>query len=136
MAHFHAGFGLHDYTPTPKDHAFQIFDPISFRALILQEGDTNVTFLSGDVFSIETDLLDRVKKRLQHIDWLNRDHILPCASHIGTAPILSGPSADIGYLSPPEAHKEGGMEPQFAGLAIEAESLIRATACELASNIT
>jgi hypothetical protein len=47
--------------------------------------------------------------------------------------VLSGPSADVGYLSPRQAHDEGGMEPQFAGLAVDAETSIREAACELAA---
>lgn len=110
MSDFHAGFGAHNYTPEPPNNAFEIFDPIYFRALILKEGDTNVTFLSGDVFSIEADLLERVKMRLQQIEWLNLNHILPCASHIGTAPILFQ-----SYVNQPcEALKFYGREDEFA----------------------
>ena len=45
--------------------------------------------------------------------------------------VVSGPSADIGYLATATAHQEGGMEPQYAGLAPEAEEQIRRAACEL-----
>ncbi len=45
--------------------------------------------------------------------------------------VLSGPTADVGYLSPMEAHAEGGMEPGFAGLSVEAEAVIRETACRM-----
>lgn len=107
---FQAGFGAQDYTPVPVDDAYTVFDPISFRALILQDQDVNVTFLSGDVFSIESDLLDRVKDRLSDIPWLDLDHLLPCASHIGTAPILF-PS----YVNQPcEALRFYGREDYFA----------------------
>ncbi|MDA0747735.1 MAG: hypothetical protein O2954_14535, partial [bacterium] len=76
------GFGVQDYTPSePPDGAFKVYDPISYRVLILQQGANNVTFLSGDCFSIEEDLVRRVKERLQDIPWLNPNHILPCAAH-------------------------------------------------------
>ncbi len=105
------GFGIQDFTPKKSpDGAFEVFDPISFRALILQGGDTNVTFLAGDVFSIEDDLVRRVRKRLSDIVWLNPDHILPCAAHIATAPILFQ-----SYVSTPcEALKYYGRDDYFA----------------------
>ena len=49
--------------------------------------------------------------------------------------ILSGPTADVGYLCPSRAHQEGGMEPKFAALAGEAEAIIREAAIELATGI-
>ena len=83
------GFGICDYTPAPQDKCeFRIYDRIYFTALIIRRGDTNVTFLAGDVFSIEEDTLAMAKAQLDGIDWLDLNHILPCASHIGTAPIL------------------------------------------------
>ncbi len=105
------GFGIQDFTPEePPDGAFKVFDPISFRALILREGETNVTFLAGDFFSIEADLVERAGKRLSDITWLNPNHILPCAAHIGTAPILFQ-----SYVSTPcEALKYYGKEDYFA----------------------
>ena len=45
--------------------------------------------------------------------------------------VLSGPTADVGYLSTPRAHREGGMEPRYAGLAVDGERRVRAAACEL-----
>ncbi|MDA0746355.1 MAG: hypothetical protein O2954_07535, partial [bacterium] len=45
--------------------------------------------------------------------------------------VISGPTADVGYLSTPQAHREGGMDPRYAGLAIDAETQIRRAACEL-----
>ena len=106
-----AGFGVHDYTPTePPDGAFKVYDPISYRVLILQHKDTNITFLSGDCFSIEQDIVERVKEQLCDITWLNTDHILPCAAHVGTVPILFQ-----SYISSPcEALKFFGKEDFFA----------------------
>ena len=79
------GFGVQDFTPRlPSDGAFKIYDPISFQALILEEAGVNVTFLAGDCFSIEQDLIEMVKSKLGDIDWLDKDLILPCAAHIGT----------------------------------------------------
>jgi hypothetical protein len=51
-----------------------------------------------------------------------------------TTLVLSGPTADVGYLSTPQAHSEGGMEPKYAGLAIESEAVIRRTACEMVTS--
>ncbi len=45
--------------------------------------------------------------------------------------VVSGPTADVGYLSTPTAHREGGMEPHYAGVDVDGETLIRAAACEL-----
>lgn len=45
--------------------------------------------------------------------------------------ILSGPSADVGYLCPQEAHEQGGMEPQYTAVTGEAEAIVRRAACEL-----
>lgn len=45
--------------------------------------------------------------------------------------VLSGPSADIGYLCPPHAVAEGGMEPSYTAVAPQAEAAIRQAACEL-----
>ncbi len=105
------GFGVQDYTPSePPDGAFKVYDPISYRVLILQQGANNVTFLSGDCFSIEEDLVRRVKERLQDIPWLNPNHILPCAAHVGTVPILFQ-----SYVSSPcESLKFFGKEDFFA----------------------
>jgi hypothetical protein len=105
------GFGVQDFTPEePADGAFKIFDRISFQALILEENGTNVTFLAGDCFSIEQDLIEMVKSRLADIDWLETDLILPCAAHIGTTPILFQ-----SYVSLPcEALKYYGREDFFA----------------------
>ena len=52
----------------------------------------------------------------------------------GLSIVLSGPTADVGYLSTPKAHREGGMEPRYAGLAVESEKLVRAAACELVAD--
>jgi hypothetical protein len=52
----------------------------------------------------------------------------------GITMVLSGPTADVGYLSTPQAHREGGMEPRYAGLAVEGEKLVRAAACELVAD--
>ncbi len=105
------GFGIQDFTPEdPSDGAFRVYDPISFRALILRKGDTNVTFLAGDCFSIEEDLMARVRVRLEDIDWLNPNHILPCASHVGTTPILFQSYVSI----PCETLKYYGREDFFA----------------------
>jgi hypothetical protein len=107
---FHVGFGFQDYTPEPVGQTYTVYDPISFQAMILQDGKTNITFLAGDIFSIEADLLDRVKARLKEITWLDLDHLMPCASHIGTAPILF-PS----YVNQPcDALKFYGLEDYFA----------------------
>ena len=106
-----AGFGFEDFTPEePSDGAFRVYDPISFRALILRNGDTNVTFLAGDCFSIEEDLMVRVRERVKDVAWLNPDHILPCASHVGTTPILFQSYVSI----PCEALKYYGREDYFA----------------------
>ncbi len=105
------GFGIQDFTPEePQDGSFRVFDPISFRALILRKGDTNVTFLAGDCFSIEEDLMARVRERLKDIVWLNSNHILPCASHVGTTPILFQSYVSI----PCETLKYYGRERLFA----------------------
>jgi hypothetical protein len=45
--------------------------------------------------------------------------------------ILSNPCPEAGYLPTPEAHREGGDEPLFAALEVEAEALIRRAAVEL-----
>ena len=106
-----AGFGIQDFTPEePSDGSFRVYDPISFRALILRNGDTNVSFLAGDCFSIEEDLMVRVRERVKDIDWLNPDHILPCASHVGTTPILFQSYVSI----PCETLKYYGREDYFA----------------------
>ncbi len=105
------GFGMKDFTPQePRDGSFRVYDPISFRALILRDGDTNVTFLAGDCFSIEEDIMTRVRERLRDIAWLNLNHILPCASHVGTTPILFQSYVSI----PCEALKYYGREDYFA----------------------
>ena len=83
------GFGVEDYTPAePANGSFKVYDPISYRVLILQQGEQNVTILTGDCFSIEQDMINRVKSRVSDIAWLNPDHIIASASHIGTAPVL------------------------------------------------
>ena len=105
------GFGIQDFTPQePQDGSFRVYDPISFRALILRDQDTNVTFLAGDCFSIEEDIMARVRERLRDIAWLNLNHILPCASHVGTTPILFQSYVNI----PCEALKYFGREDFFA----------------------
>ncbi len=105
------GFGTQDFTPEqPSDGSFRVYDPISFRALILRKGDTNLTFLAGDCFSIEEDLMARVRERVMDIAWLNPRHILPCASHVGTTPILFQSYVSI----PCEALKYYGREDYFA----------------------
>jgi hypothetical protein len=45
--------------------------------------------------------------------------------------ILSDPCPEVGYLPTPEAHREGGDEPQFAALEAQAEAQIRRAAIEL-----
>ena len=105
------GFGVQDFTPVePSDGAFRVYDPISFRVLILRHGDTNVTFLAGDCFSIEEDIMVRVRERVEDIVWLDPNHILPCASHVGTTPILFQSYVNI----PCEALKYYGREDFFA----------------------
>ncbi|MCY3764556.1 MAG: hypothetical protein OXH06_03910 [Gemmatimonadetes bacterium] len=105
------GFGVQDFTPVePSDGAFRVYDPISFRVLILRHGDTNVTFLAGDCFSIEEDIMVRVRERVGDIVWLDPNHILPCASHVGTTPILFQSYVSI----PCEALKYYGREDFFA----------------------
>lgn len=49
--------------------------------------------------------------------------------------IISAPSADVGYLCPPEAHQEGGMEPMYTSVTGEAETLIRNAAMELVAGL-
>lgn len=105
------GFGVQDFTPVePSDGAFRVYDPISFRVLILRHGDTNVTLLAGDCFSIEEDIMVRVRERVEDIVWLDPNHILPCASHVGTTPILFQSYVSI----PCEALKYYGREDFFA----------------------
>lgn len=53
------------------------------------------------------------------------------ASPLRPTVIISAPSADVGYLCPPEAHAEGGMEPNYTAVAAEAETRIRQAASEL-----
>lgn len=45
--------------------------------------------------------------------------------------LLADPCPEAGYLPTPEAHREGGDEPQFAALEAQAEAKIRRTAIEL-----
>jgi hypothetical protein len=45
--------------------------------------------------------------------------------------VVSGPTADAGYLSTPKAHYEGVVEPHYAGLAVDAETQIREATCDL-----
>lgn len=45
--------------------------------------------------------------------------------------ILSNPCPEVGYLPTPEAHTEGGDEPQFAPLEAQAEAVIRRGAIEV-----
>ena len=54
-------------------------------------------------------------------------------SPFDTTVVISGPTADVGYLCPAEAHEQGGMEPQYAALAGRAEELIRLAAITLLS---
>ena len=83
-----AGLGILDYTPTSPDGAFTVYDPVSFRALLLRQGEQDVVLLAGDFFSLEADLVERARAALAATARLARAVILPCASHIGTAPIL------------------------------------------------
>jgi hypothetical protein len=45
--------------------------------------------------------------------------------------VLSGPTADVGYLCPAEAFQEGGMEPSYTSVDDTAEQLIREAAIAL-----
>ena len=83
------GIGVQDFTPDPPENgSFRVFDSICFSAMVIRNGETSVTLLAGDFFSIEDGLLTLVKERLADIAWLESNHILACAAHIGTAPIL------------------------------------------------
>jgi hypothetical protein len=121
------GFGEADITPTPpasEPGAFRVFDPIAFRAIVIRQGDENVTLLSGDFFSFENNLLEIAREELRDIAWLKPDHVLASVSHCGGAPILFA-----SYINQPCEHLRAfGQERRFARAAAEA---IRAAATDL-----
>lgn len=110
------GFGVCDITPHPPmddPGAFRIFDPISFRAMVIRRGGEAVAFLSGDFFSFEQNLIDIVRDELSDLKWLPGEHILTSVSHIAGSPILF-PS----YVNQPCEHlRQFGREHQFARAA-------------------
>lgn len=87
-------------------------EAIPYTMTLVRLGDTALMHLPGEVF-VETAAAIR--------------------EHSGADPtiVISGPTADVGYLCPPEAHAEGGMEPRYTGVAGEAETLIRRAAIDL-----
>jgi hypothetical protein len=110
------GFGAVDLTPETVDNSFRVYDPLSIRAMILRIGDVNVTFLSADLFSIESDVMELVRQELSPLSWLTLKHILPCASHIGTCPVLFQ-----SYVNQPcEQLKYFGRQDWFASRMTEA----------------
>jgi hypothetical protein len=93
-----------------RRHVAAKHTPYTMTAVHL--GDAILVYLPGEVF-VET------------------AHAICAASCGKPTVIISGPAADVGYLCPPEAHAEGGMEPMYTAVAGEAESLVRAAACDL-----
>jgi hypothetical protein len=121
------GFGEVDFTPVPpanEPDAFQVFDPVGFRAIAFHQGDEHAVFLTGDFFSFEQSLLDLTAEYLRDIAWLDPARILPAVSHCGGAPILFQ-----AYVNQPCEHlRLFGQEKAFARAAAEA---VRKAAADL-----
>lgn len=113
------GFGEADITPAPPENdkdAFQVLDSIGFRAVVLRHGDENVTLLTGDFFSFENQMLEKVRSLLADIEWLNPDCVLTSVSHCGGVPILFP-----AYFSQPcEYLRQFGEEKRYAAAAARA----------------
>jgi hypothetical protein len=122
------GFGVVDITPTPpaeQPDAFTVFDPISFRAMVIRRGDEVTALLSGDFFSFEQNLIDIVRDELSDIDVLPPANIITSVSHIGGSPILF-PS----YVHQPCEHlRQFGQEQKFAKAAADAIRLAVGDLC-------
>src|SRR5262245_34968363 len=121
------GFGEADITPRPPvddPEAFQVFDPVAFRAVVIRQGERNVTLLSGDFFSFESSVLRLTAEALTDLGWLETAHLLPSVSHCGGAPILWQ-----SYIHQPcEYLRAFGQEARFAHAAAAA---IRAAVADL-----
>jgi len=111
-----AGFAVVDITP-PREEAksFTIFDPITLKALVLQQGSRSVAFLAADLFVVDAAFQDGLRKRLVDCPGLDADWILTGAVHHGT-----GPTFFSSYVNQPtEALKQFGREEFYMDRAAE-----------------
>lgn len=93
---FRAGAALADITPQkwPVDmvgsferrDAVRAWDPLSARALVLDDGKTQIGFVIVDSCFCPRVLFDEAKRRAQAITGLKVDHVLMAATHTHTAP--------------------------------------------------
>lgn len=111
-----AGFAKVDITPTRDDAgAFDILDPIFFRALHLCWDGGQVTFLAADLFVLDDRFLQLVTSDLATFD-VDTDWILPGACHLGTGPTLFNHYVN----QPTEALKQFGNDEHYAQAAARA----------------
>ena len=119
-----AGFGKVDISPKLDDPpTFEIFDPIFIRALHVRQGGRQVTFLAADLFVVDDDLHEWVRRELDDTD-IDPEWILRGACHLGTGPTLF----QYYHNQPTEALKEFGNDERYAEAAAEAVRLARASA--------
>jgi hypothetical protein len=111
-----AGFAVVDITPPQGDaQSFTIFDPITLKALVLQQGSQSVALLAADLFVIDAVFQDGLRERLADCSDLDVDWILPGALHHGT-----GPTFFSSYVNQPtEALKQFGRDEFYMDRAVD-----------------
>ncbi|MBI2950946.1 hypothetical protein HYY27_02570 [bacterium] len=118
-----AGFGRVDITPE-RDPAFEILDPIYFRALHVRQGGRQVTFLAADLFALDDRFRELLAGYLRGTD-VDPDWVLRGACHLGTGPTLF----QYYVNQPTEALKQFGQDERYATAGAEA---IRLAVADLA----
>ncbi len=95
-AEFRAGAGVGDITPTKwpvylvgsfsERGAEKAWDPLSARALVLDDGETRLAIVIVDSCLIPRTLFDEVKQRASKATDIRPDHLLMAATHTHSAP--------------------------------------------------
>ncbi len=103
---FQAGAAVADITPQtwPVDmvgtfggrQATHAWDPLSARALVLDDGQTKIAIVIVDSCYCPRSLFDEAKQRVKEATGIETDHLLMAATHTHTAP-----RRGTGATSPP-----------------------------------
>ncbi|MCR9294993.1 MAG: neutral/alkaline non-lysosomal ceramidase N-terminal domain-containing protein [bacterium] len=93
---FRAGAAVGDITPTQwpvnlvgtfaERPAEKAWDPLSARALVLDDGQTQLAIVIIDSCMLPRDLLDEVKRQASQATGIRSDHMLMAATHTHSAP--------------------------------------------------
>ncbi len=93
---FRAGAAVADITPQKwpveligsfeRRDAMRAWDPLSARALVLDDGQTQLGIVIVDSCFCPRSLFDEAKRRAQEITGIKPDHLLMAATHTHTAP--------------------------------------------------